>query len=105
MENMKTSEEAVKRACLEYLRLKGYAPVRINNGAVKMPSGRFVRFTDTDGVADILMAANGDAWAVETKSDTGRLSGDQKAFREYWQGSGGRYVVARGIEDLQAAGL
>jgi predicted RecB family endonuclease len=102
---VKTSEEAVKRACLDYLRLKGYAAVRINNGAVKMPSGRFVRFTDVDGVADILMAANGEAWAVETKSDTGRLSEAQRAFREYWIRGGGRYVVARGIEDLKEAGL
>jgi hypothetical protein len=38
--------------------------------------------------------------AIEFKSPKGKLSPEQKEFREAWEGVGGIYIEARSIEDL-----
>jgi len=103
---MKTPERDVLRACLDYLNSKGYRSFfRVNNGAWKTERGGFVRSTNRKGVADIIGVHNGRAYAIEVKSDTGRMSGDQTYFMDNWQSAGGVYVLARSVEDLISEGL
>ena len=103
---MKTPESVVVRACLEYLRLRGHLVARVNNGAFETKRGGFVRSTDIPGFPDIVgITRNGTGLAVECKSEKGRLSKPQEILKVEWIARGAVYVVARGIEDLQAAGL
>ena len=103
---MKTSESVVLRACLDYLRIKGHLVARINNWAFETRSGGWVRTTDIPGIADIIgVAINGKALAVECKASNGRLRKQQEIFKAAWIARGGIYVLAKGIEDLQEAGL
>jgi hypothetical protein len=102
----KTPESGVLRACKEYLELRGHFCTRINSGAFKTAAGGWFRAADRKGVPDLMgVTRDGRGLAVETKSNTGRLSGGQKEFRDGWIARGGIYVVARGIGDLQEAGL
>ena len=104
---MKTAESAVLRACLDYLRTRGHFVIRINCGGGVDRNGRPIRGTDINGVADIigLEKGTGRGLAVECKSDKGRQTERQKIFENSWTWAGGLYVVARGIDDLKAAGL
>ena len=102
---MKTTESPVQRACIDYLHIRGHKPIRVNNGAVKIGK-RYIRFTDTPGVADIIgSTSKGRALAVETKGSNGKQSEEQKIFESDWIARGGLYVLARGIDDLKEAGL
>jgi hypothetical protein len=72
----------------------------VNGGKFKVDN-RFISCTDINGVPDILgIDQKGRAIAIECKSDTGKLSAAQKAFKYQWTGRGGVYVLARSIEDL-----
>jgi hypothetical protein len=102
----KTPEGDVLKACLDYLRVRGYkAFFRVNNGAFKTERGGFLRSTNRIGVADIIGVHNGRAYAIEVKSDTGRQSRGQIDFMDDWQSEGGAYVLARSVEDLRKNGL
>jgi hypothetical protein len=103
---MKIPESAVLRSCLDYLRIRHHLVFRINNGAFETKRGGFVRCTDTPGVPDIMGTTfDGKSLMVECKSDTGRLSRSQEIIKAAQIARGGVYVLARGIEDLQAEGL
>ena len=103
---MKTLESTILRACLNYLRVKQHLVSRINNGAFETKRGGFVRSSDTPGIPDILgITFDGKALAVECKSEKGRLSKSQEIYKAAFITRGGLYVLARGIEDLQKAGL
>jgi len=103
---MKTPESAVLRACLQYLRLRHHLVSRINNGAFQTVRSGWIKCTDTPGIPDILgITFDGRGLAVECKSDTGRLNRHQEIYRAAFLARGGLYVVARGVEDLQEAGL
>jgi hypothetical protein len=100
------NEAAVLRSCLEYLRLRGVVCWRQNSGALTTPSGGFMRAADINGVADIIgLLPSGRFLAVECKSLRGRQSEAQRAFQAMVEGSGGLYIIARGIEDLEREGL
>lgn len=45
----------------------------------------------------------GRGFAIETKTDAGRLRPDQEQWRDAWVARGGIYIVARGPEDVRAA--
>ena len=103
---MKSPESATLRACLEHLRFRGHLVSRINNGAFETVRGGWIKCTDTPGIPDILgITFDGKALAVECKSSKGKLSKSQEIYKAAFIARGGVYVVARGIEDLQEAGL
>ena len=93
-------ERDLQRTILDYLRLHRILAVRINNGAVKLGK-RFVRFTDTKGVADILGCINGQFFAIECKSQRGEQSRWQTEFQHQVEASGGMYCVARDVGDVE----
>jgi hypothetical protein len=102
---MGEKENSVKRACLEYLAARGVFAWSNNTGAVRVDGKRFVRF-GMKGSPDILGVTNGGRiLCVETKSERGRQTAEQREFEEAVRERGGVYVVAKSVLDLQEAGL
>jgi photosystem II stability/assembly factor-like uncharacterized protein len=100
-------EEAIVKACLEYLRLRGVYAYRTNTGAAayqdRTGKRRFVRF-GTPGLSDITgVLPGGRALYVECKAENGRLSEHQEAFLKTVREFGALTVVARSITDLEMA--
>lgn len=69
---------------------------RMNTGAGRDKSGRLVRF-GTPGGPDIRGCLRGRAVAIECKSQVGRLSPDQRIWRDNFTRAGGRYIVGRDV--------
>ncbi len=53
------------------------------------------------GICDLIAIKDGHVVFIEVKTPKGRLSKHQEKFREDIEAHGGRYVVARCIEDLE----
>jgi hypothetical protein len=89
-----TPETAVKRACVQYLRLQGwltYPLVQQGIGAVR-------------GLPDRIAIKNGRTVYLEFKGPRGRLSPDQEARRAEIEAAGAAYLVVRAVEDLYVLG-
>lgn len=108
---MKDNEQAIVRAAVEYLLVRGIPCWRQNTGAVKSGK-RFVRFA-MPGCSDILgcLPPDGRFLAIEVKHPSNRKGAteEQKAFLDAINGAGGLGFVARSLEDidreLDAAGV
>jgi hypothetical protein len=103
---MGAPENAVKNACLEYLKICKIMAWSNNTGAVKYKNGagrdRFLRFGYV-GSADIIgCLPDGRFLAVECKAEKGRLSEAQTSFLASVKECGGVAVVARSIDDVAA---
>ncbi len=71
---------------------------------VKVKGGRAYKFTSPAhrGVSDrIVLLPNGVVWFVELKTETGRLSPLQDAFRREINGMGGNYICLYGKKDVE----
>jgi hypothetical protein len=68
-------------------------------GAVKMPSGSFVRF-GLKGSSDILGVCRGRFVAIEVKTGEATLRKSQRNFREAVTKNGGIYCLARNVEGV-----
>ena len=95
----------------EHMRLKNLILMELSkHGAMvwNNPTGVFYTRTGqpvkvgTPGAADIIgVTANGQALAVEVKTGTGRLSPDQKKWRDIFCAHGGLHIEARGLDDVR----
>jgi hypothetical protein len=76
---------------------------RQNTGGAKI-KGQWVMF-GTPGAADIsgLLLPHGRRLEIECKTERGRQSEDQKSFQAMIERFGGLYVLARSVEDVDAA--
>ena len=104
----KRSETEIQRTICEYLKLKGYFFTRTNNTPVfdhKRGAYRALGKYVMRGFPDILVLYQGQCIAIEVKSETGRLSKEQKEFRARFIAAGGAYIVARNVSDLIDKGL
>jgi hypothetical protein len=73
----KLVEDDVERACLDYLRARGYRPFRQQSALLKTPDGRWIRVGEI-GVPDyLIMHTLYPAFLLETKRPKGKLSDDQ----------------------------
>ena len=52
------------------------------------------------GVSDIIIIHKGKAYGLEVKTDTGTQSPDQILFEKRMIECGGKYEIARGVEDV-----
>lgn len=97
----KTPESSVKAACMAWLARQQVFAYRNNTGAYKA-EGRYIRYGHP-GSADIigLTKRTGRFLAIETKSSTGTQNDDQIAFMRNVRASGGLYIIARSLEDLE----
>jgi hypothetical protein len=87
----------IKFGCRPGLRLW-----RQNSGLLWAKDGRRVRAT-VIGAADIsgILRRDGRRLEIEVKSPTGRQSPEQKAFQAMIEAFGGKYILARSIEDVE----
>lgn len=94
------SERSVVHAALAYLGSRSDVLVwRNNTGAARDVSGRVIRF-GLVGSPDIIGVHRGRFIGIECKSDRGRLSAEQSAFRQRFESCGGLYLVVRSVTDL-----
>ena len=84
------TERDVLSAVRQWLRLKGYFVIRIQQGMGCYP-----------GVSDLVAVRNGQVLWVETKRPGGKLSAVQEKFRESIQAHGGTYLVVSDIRQLE----
>jgi VRR-NUC domain len=104
----RTKETVIQAAICEYLTFRGYFFSRTNNMPV-FEKGRGVfralpKYT-RKGWPDICLLIRGIFWAIEVKTEDGKLSPEQEQMKSDIEANGGRYLVARSIDDIQAAGL
>lgn len=77
---------------------------RQNCGSFKSMDGkRVVRATSIEGIADIMGLYRGRAVAIETKTKTGKQLESQKRFQKNFESAGGKYIIARSVDDAVAA--
>ena len=86
-------ESDIQRDIKTYLQYKGWFVVKIHQsmGSYK-------------GIADLYCLKDGQSVWVEVKTPRGRIGEHQERFRDDVERSGGRYLVARGIEDVEIMG-
>lgn len=95
------SERDTQAAIIDYLRAKRIFHYRNNTGAYKAEHGSFVRF-GTVGSPDIICVINGQFIGIEVKSLKGKQNPDQIQFQKSVEKAGGRYILARSVDDIIA---
>lgn len=101
-------EEYVQNAICGYLRWKRYFFWRQNNTPVydvKQRRFRKMNLYSMKGVSDLILIHEGHPYFIECKGSHTPQSDDQKEFQKRVEESGGTYVLARSVEDVQAVGL
>jgi hypothetical protein len=100
-------EKDVQATCLDWLRVLGAFPVRINSGALKVGT-RLVRFNREPGCSDALCVLPGGRFlAVEFKRagrdrTSAKRKAEQQSFRQQVVRAGGLAVVVRSLDELKA---
>jgi Holliday junction resolvase len=95
-------ESDIQRTILDYLRAHHILATRINGGAMRIGK-RFVRFTDSQGVPDIICCFHGDYVAIECKRRGAEQSRHQREFQRQVEQSGGIYCLAFDVKDVELA--
>lgn len=101
-------ESDVLRAVLDFAARSGGYGYRQNSGAIVSEyrgKKRFVRYGEP-GCSDAVLilprpGGGGVVIFVETKTETGKQSDEQKAWQQQVEAAGGRYVLARPSNWLQ----
>jgi hypothetical protein len=101
---MISTEKATQAAILNYLVLKRVFHWRNNTGAFKSEHGSFIRY-GSPGSPDIfaVLPPSGQLLGIEVKDTRGRLNENQEGFRDRLERAGGRYIVARSLDDVICA--
>ena len=86
---MKLSEKEIRRQIQDYLRLKGYFVTYNLQGLGCYP-----------GKPDLDATKNGITYHIEVKTPNGKQSEKQKQFQADLESAGGRYILARCVEDV-----
>lgn len=99
---MGKDESDIQRACMDWLKAHGYTAWRCSLAGVKFQGFRaknpMTGHPDIAGVFD-----GGRYFVVEVKTLTGRLSPQQKVWRDLFIGKGCLYILARSVDDLAHA--
>src|ERR1700691_3381150 len=98
---MKSTEKSTQAAIIQYLELSGIFHWRNNTGSFKNERGGFYRFGAL-GSPDIfaVLPPTGQLVGIEVKDIHGKLNVNQRAFRDALERAGGRYVLARSLDDV-----
>lgn len=104
----KPKEKDVQRQCLDWLRLWGALPVRVNSGARPWTDAkgrrRFFAFNSEPGCSDVLcLLPDGRFAAVECKRPGGALRPAQESFLAAVGKRGGVALVVASLDELRAA--
>jgi len=99
-------EVEIQRTICDYLFAKGYLFWRSNNTPI-FTEGKFralPKYTPR-GLSDIIVVLKGQIVCIEVKRQGTKQTDDQKFFEDRMIMHGGRYFVARSLDDVQAQGL
>lgn len=99
---MGRAENALQRACLEYLKIRGVMAWRNNTGLLRDRNGKPVRF-GVVGSGDIFAVVGGRFLSVECKVKGGKVSDHQKRWAEEVNSAGGMAIVAETVDDVHDA--
>jgi Holliday junction resolvase len=86
---MKLTETEIRRQIQDYLRLKGYFVYYNLQGLGCYP-----------GLSDLVAIKKGIVYHIEIKTPRGKQSDKQIEFQRQIEAAGGRYVLARCVEDV-----
>lgn len=102
-----TPETKLLREVMQYLSKTGVFHLRINNqGQYDKRLGRYRPSPyGHNGVADVLVIAQGQPVFVELKAPKGRLSPDQILFKRHCEEHAIEYEVVRTLDELINLGL
>jgi len=92
-------EVPIQRAILDYLTLKRIFHYRNNSGGFKDSNNHFYRFGAL-GSPDIICVIKGQFIGIEVKAPKGKQSDHQKEFQTNLEAAGGRYLLARSLDDV-----
>lgn len=99
-------ENDVQRSILDYLTLRKIFHWRQNNGATYDAKLGFYRsHTGMKGVPDIICVIDGQFVGIECKGPRGKQSADQILFQKRLEFAGGKYILAKSVDDVREAGL
>jgi len=99
----KKEEQKLVKACIDYLRYKGFLVLRNNSGMIFINDNGKIRSIRAGmaGSADIIACSPGGRFfAIECKSKTGKLTESQKEFLQKVSELGGVALVVRNIDEL-----
>lgn len=103
----KLLEKDIQRTIIEYLGYKKVFHYRNNSRAIKLPrrGGEGLYFFGTPGSPDVVAVIKGQYVGIEVKTDKGHQSPIQEQFQERLEKAGGRYILARSVDDIIKAGI
>ena len=90
---MKIKESEIRALVKEYLQFKGWFVFYHLQGLGSYP-----------GLPDLQAVKGGCTLYIEVKRANGRQSKRQKKFQQDLEAAGGKYIIARGIEDIKKLG-
>ena len=108
MGRRKRNESDVVKACCQYLQMKRHLFWRTNNIPVYDPKTgrhRAMPLYCIKGVGDILGLIKGIFYSIECKHGANKQSIHQKEFQRLVEENGGKYIVAKSVDDLISNGL
>ena len=88
------SETDIRKTLVSYMRVKGWFVYHNLAGLGCYP-----------GLSDLVAVKDGLVIHIEIKKVGGKQSEKQKQFQVDLESHGGRYLIARSIEDLEKAGM
>ena len=97
-------EKDLQKLIMDYLSAQKIFHFRNNTGAVERTyNGRscFMRY-GCPGSPDIICVVDGQFVGIEVKGDKGKQSPEQKIFEASLIYNGGKYILARSLEDVQS---
>jgi hypothetical protein len=95
-------ERDVLKAILAYLKVHRVFHFRLNTGAFQTAykgKPRFVRFGSL-GAPDVIAIYKGTCFGIECKGSEGFQSQHQVEFEKSFNAAGGKYILARSIEQV-----
>lgn len=101
-------ETHIVKTCIEYLTLKGFVCIRNNTGAIVSEykgKKRFFKFGQKGSSDIIACSPKGEFYAIECKTDTGKLTYEQEGFLQKVKDKFGHSIVARTVDDLIKYGI
>jgi putative hemolysin len=95
-------ESEIQGACLEWLRLWGAFPVRINSGGMPGAGGGGVKFNKEEGCSDCLCVLPGGRFAaIEFNRPGEKPTEKQREFLDRVIHCGGLALIATSLDDLR----
>ena len=100
--HVKTHPEAdLQKDCVEWLRENGFFCLSVPNEAAYRRVNYFKDLGLLKGASDLIIIGLEQVFFIEFKSETGRLSKDQIAFKMKVEELGHTYLVIRYLSDLK----